>query len=812
MPSLAVGRYMLHTDVRLGSGGFGEVHAASRRDGIETEEFAIKVGKRGRKMKASTDNNELHILQSIKHPNIVELVDHFVADHGRLHLVMHRAMGDLPMMVRKIEALVVGQLHRNKPQEHQDEQVDARQPTATSKSKTTVQREIKSNDHKRRGTSKRTTVMEADTPGGAFSWIKEKLADEEEKKAALAASASGDSSQDQNSSKGPSIATRSGAASTRSLFITGQAEDIDKQVDDTTTTAADNFFTEYDQWNCALQICLGLEFLHGKNILHRDLKPENILFFPGAGSGLQGNAAFVWKLADFGIGKEVANPDYAETHTVCGTHIYMAPEVLRGERYAAAADMWSLGAVLHYVFTGKVLFKTPAQVLMWKGHGGFSSKNASSSAVGGGKRACSSSMSIKHEAVFPGRNCLLPEPLERSRLKTVFSDLALWDQRENELTESTDKPVQEQEVRSFQRKLVASAPPEVLEAYFSSVPASLRFWYSAAGNETTLETRPAARNAVLRNLPTIIAGCCKELKLRASAGSAAGGLGGSSFGKMSNLSSGNKSATNFKLFHHMNSGIEGSPSEAESDQLHEEQGDYRDHTRLTPEEHETTIVVDQDVDEEEQDANLSHVLPIPPVVDPGVLSSASTLKKSTSASGNMRKMRQRSGSGGRRGISGGTPRKLSTSTSTLTRSTSTSQIDGTSTTSTGGSSISKPNMCMGGPTTTRPQVARATTPPAPSLGGSFPFFLFRFLCINRKESDASVLLDFSEEIDDLKLSLPVYSVSFGRTSTERLYAGLRAKKPRLLAQYSLDWQLAELGGMCNLQKVEVFHEAEEVGG
>jgi len=104
------------------------------------------------------------------------------------------------------------------------------------------------------------------------------------------------------------------------------------------------------------QIAAGLRILHRENVLHRDLKPQNILLSDDSEDP-------VLKIADFGFARALQPQDMAAT--VCGSPLYMAPEILRHEPYDAKADLWSVGAILFELLTGGPPFSgaNPMQLL-----------------------------------------------------------------------------------------------------------------------------------------------------------------------------------------------------------------------------------------------------------------------------------------------------------------------------------------------------------------------------------------------------------------------------------------------------------------
>jgi len=104
------------------------------------------------------------------------------------------------------------------------------------------------------------------------------------------------------------------------------------------------------------QIAAGICMLHRENVLHRDLKPQNILLSSADDDP-------ILKIADFGFARALQPQDMAAT--VCGSPLYMAPEILRHEPYDAKADLWSVGAILYELLLGRPPFSgaNPMQLL-----------------------------------------------------------------------------------------------------------------------------------------------------------------------------------------------------------------------------------------------------------------------------------------------------------------------------------------------------------------------------------------------------------------------------------------------------------------
>ena len=96
----------------------------------------------------------------------------------------------------------------------------------------------------------------------------------------------------------------------------------------------------------SIQICVAFKAAHDAGIIHRDLKPSNLLLSPDG----------TVKLTDFGVAHVFAGSKLTITGGIIGTAEYMSPEQGQGQRITKRSDLYSLGAVMYVMLTGRPPF------------------------------------------------------------------------------------------------------------------------------------------------------------------------------------------------------------------------------------------------------------------------------------------------------------------------------------------------------------------------------------------------------------------------------------------------------------------------
>lgn len=187
----------------------------------------------------------------------------------------------------------------------------------------------------------------------------------------------------------------------------------------------------------AAEITLALEHVHAQNIIYRDLKPENLLL----------DADGHIRVTDFGLSKENVTDDNVKSF--CGTPEYLAPEVLKRQKYGKSVDWWSLGTLLYEMISGLPPFYDRNRERMYK-------------KILGADIRFPAHMSSEAKSIC--RGMLTREPQQRLGYRGAqeikahpFYSMLNWDDVYNKRVEPPFKPVvsDEEDTRNVDKSFIA---------------------------------------------------------------------------------------------------------------------------------------------------------------------------------------------------------------------------------------------------------------------------------------------------------------------------------------------------------------------
>ena len=100
----------------------------------------------------------------------------------------------------------------------------------------------------------------------------------------------------------------------------------------------------------ARSICSAVAYMHSLHIIHRDIKPENLLLSSKSADSMQ------VKLIDFGLAKILPDAGAASAVSFLGTKGYLAPEMLKRNKYGKSIDVWAVGVIVFVLLCGCLPF------------------------------------------------------------------------------------------------------------------------------------------------------------------------------------------------------------------------------------------------------------------------------------------------------------------------------------------------------------------------------------------------------------------------------------------------------------------------
>ena len=260
------------------------------------------------------------------------------------------------------------------------------------------------------------------------------------------------------------------------------------------------------------QTASGMKYLRDKHIVHRDLKPQNLLLNPpptfmqkcrpedvplAASEHSLIPAAGIpslpmLKIADFGFARHLPAASLAET--LCGSPLYMAPEILNYQKYDAKADLWSVGTIAYEMVVGKPPFRAHNHIELLK------KIKASQDNI-----AFPAGLVVSREYKSFIRILLKQDPVERASFERYFQDKVVVDEIPGLVGEdipqapslSTDLAMSQLSDRLRKQAITSSAQdrPDNTLPRPSPIPAAVTVTANVGVNPATSTTAAAAAAA-----------------------------------------------------------------------------------------------------------------------------------------------------------------------------------------------------------------------------------------------------------------------------------------------------------------------------
>ena len=257
--------------------------------------------------------------------------------------------------------------------------------------------------------------------------------------------------------------------------------------------------TDEQKEDVAKQLLDGVAFLHRHNVVHRDLKPGNILIVKHGGKVIP-------LITDFGLSKTTQG-DFSNQFSNSfggGTQRYSSPEQLQGKPLRFNTDLWSYGAILYELFTGRPVFES--------GSGANNTAQADleiyNKIIHGNVDSRVSSLPGKWSVI--AKRCLVVDPEQRAKSADEFTYLFEETSFDTPLPKGSRSAVTNESVNYSSEATKMDEPP--VQQKQQEYKMEEREWRKAerkqkqtkAASEPTVEAFPAAKQAPARKSHTVL--------------------------------------------------------------------------------------------------------------------------------------------------------------------------------------------------------------------------------------------------------------------------------------------------------------------